>query len=299
MMSCIFLLLPNAATISYTSTLAAQTERMSSRKSWRHVGLPRIRAGVFRMRHTALGGSITKLLRSVVIIIASFLPVKRLAPTINPIRPINANIMRSTFVNFFLLSSSIAAAVVHSSPRLPQGSLAAASDDNTIARPQAPLLVHPNIVMPSPEGSDQSKDPDAAVPTGKVVISDVLSRERSINIFASLTRDVDSITARFGDSGINTTVLAPMNSAMTKLPRKPWEDPTDYAELGKQAYTGQSGEDRAARNLRRFVEAHIVPENPWLEGQKVETLDGGMVWWEKKDGVMMVSMLPTMQPSFC
>lgn len=297
MTSCISLLLPSDATVSYTSALAARTVRMSSRKSWRHVGLPRIHAGVFRVRHTALGGSITRLLRSV-ILVANLHPINRLAPTINSIRSINANVMRSTFVNFLLLSSSIAAAAVHSSPILPQGSLAAASIDNTIARPQAPLLVHPNIVMPSPEGSDKSKDPDAAVPTGKVVISDVLSRERNINIFASLTRDVDSVTARFGDSGINTTVLAPMNSAMTKLPRKPWEDPADYAELGKQAYTGQSGEDRAARNLRRFVEAHIVPENPWLEGQKVKTLDGGMVWWEKKDGVMVVSTLLVVRPTY-
>ncbi|KAI4730795.1 hypothetical protein E4T49_01157 [Aureobasidium sp. EXF-10728] len=103
-----------------------------------------------------------------------------------------------------------------------------------------------------------------------VTISDVLSRERNINIFAGFTRDIESVSRRLEAGSHNTTLLAPLNAAITKLPRKPWEDPQDYAALGQNAYDGQSGEDRAHKNLRRFVEAHVVPESPWAEGHKIQ-----------------------------
>jgi hypothetical protein len=122
-----------------------------------------------------------------------------------------------------------------------------------------------------------------------VTISDVLSRERNINIFAGFTRDIESVSRRLEAGSHNTTLLAPLNSAITKLPRKPWEDPQDYAALGQNAYDGQSGEDRAHGNLRRFVEAHVVPESPWAEGHKVQTLGGDTVWWEEKDGKKLAS----------
>lgn len=73
------------------------------------------------------------------------------------------------------------------------------------------------------------------------------------------------------------------------LPRKPWEDPKDYDKLGADAYEGVPGEERAQKNLKRFVEAHVVPVSPWKEGEKVDTLTGGKVWWENKDGVKIVS----------
>jgi hypothetical protein len=123
-----------------------------------------------------------------------------------------------------------------------------------------------------------------------VTISDVLSRERNINIFAGFTRDIESVSRRLEAGSHNTTLLAPLNTAITRLPRKPWEDPQDYAALGQNAYDGQSGEDRAHRNLRRFVEAHVVPESPWAEGHKVQTLGGDTVWWEEKDGKKLASL---------
>ncbi|KAH0172549.1 hypothetical protein KCU67_g1690, partial [Aureobasidium melanogenum] len=97
--------------------------------------------------------------------------------------------------------------------------------------------------------------PDVMAGGGAVTISDVLGRERNINIFAGFTRDIESVSRRLEAGSHNTTLLAPLNSAITKLPRKPWEDPQDYAALGQNAYDGQSGEDRAHKNLRRFVEA--------------------------------------------
>ena len=149
---------------------------------------------------------------------------------------------------------------------------------------QNPMMNIPNILLPPSKGdSDFQPNPN------ELSISDVIGKERVINIFAGFTRDVDSISKRLNDNTENTTVLAPLNSELQKLERKPWEDPEDYQALGENAYTGASGEDRATRNLRRFVEAHIVPVSPWSEGEKIRSVGGGELWWENKDGKKMVS----------
>ncbi|KAF2096676.1 FAS1 domain-containing protein precursor [Rhizodiscina lignyota] len=140
----------------------------------------------------------------------------------------------------------------------------------------------PNVVLPPSSGADDGRSaPDAS---SDLTISDVIASERRINIFSGFTRDIGTVSKRLEDGGQNSTIVAPDNSHIMKLPRKPWEDPRDYQELGADAYSGNDGEDRAHRNLRRFVEAHIIPESPWAEGKKVQTLVGSTVWWEQKDG---------------
>lgn len=141
----------------------------------------------------------------------------------------------------------------------------------------------PNILVPPSKDKDSSSGG-----SDDLIISDVIGKERVISIFAGFTRDIDSISKRVNDNSQNTTVLAPLNSALQRLPRKPWEDPEDYNAMGEGAYEGASGEDRAQRNLRRFAEAHIVPVSPWKEGEKVNTMRGGEVWWEAKDGNKVV-----------
>lgn len=157
---------------------------------------------------------------------------------------------------------------------------------------QRPIMDGPGPALPpgaSRGDSSAPQDPPAGGP-GTVILSDVMGKDRSINVFASLVRDVDSLSRRLDDSSQNSTVLAPLNSAMDKLPRKPWEDPSDYDKLGVDAYEGDDGRERAQKNIRRFVEAHVVPESPWNEGVKVKTLgsDGTEIWWEEKDGNKMV-----------
>jgi len=141
---------------------------------------------------------------------------------------------------------------------------------------------------PAMPPSDESPSVSAPADPDTVILSDVLGNDRSINIFAGFTRDFATISQRFEDSSLNTTIMAPINSAIMALPRKPWEDPKDYDKLGPNAYEGEPGEERAQANLRRFVEAHVVPVSPWKEGEKVKTLAGGEVWWESKDGVKKV-----------
>jgi hypothetical protein len=117
-----------------------------------------------------------------------------------------------------------------------------------------------------------------------VMISDVIGKTQNIAIFSGLTRDIDTIAQRLDDASQNATVLAPQNGAMRNLKRKPWEDPEDYNTFGAKAYEGSAGEDRAHKNLRKFVEAHVIPESPWEEGKKVKTLAGNEIWYEIKDG---------------
>lgn len=155
---------------------------------------------------------------------------------------------------------------------------------------QRPIMDGPGPALPPGDSSQPpQRDPSAGGP-GTVILSDVMGKDRSINIFASLTRDVESVSLRLDDSSQNSTVLAPLNSAMDKLPRKPWEDPEDYNKLGADAYEGEGGRERAQRNLKRFVEAHVVPRNPWPQGEKVKTLgdNDNEVWWEEKDGAKVI-----------
>jgi hypothetical protein len=164
------------------------------------------------------------------------------------------------------------------------------------------LLVRPFARNPaSSRGSDQSKqqplqmasDPEGPTTASGVMLSDVMGRDRSINMFASFTRDVPAIAGRLDDAARNSTILAPRNSAIDGLPRKPWEDPADYTALGAAAYDGDGGRERAQRNLARFVEAHVVPASPWAEGDRLRTLLGDReVWWETRDDGKRVVRMP-------
>ncbi len=160
---------------------------------------------------------------------------------------------------------------------------------------QRPLAMTPPTApkgpaVPLQPGTGTGVSPPSAPETGTVILSDVLGRDRSINVFAGFTRDFAPITNRFDDATQNSTVLAPLNSAIEALPRKPWEDPQDYHTLGADAYDGPDGQERAQKNLRRFVEAHVVPVSPWAEKQKARAMAGDEeVWWETRaDGTRVV-----------
>ncbi|KAI5799001.1 hypothetical protein EDC01DRAFT_650026 [Geopyxis carbonaria] len=145
----------------------------------------------------------------------------------------------------------------------------------TAAALQQPLALHVPLDNTMATMNDK--------PSGSPLLADVIGIDRSLSIFSGFTRSLSSITERLSDRSENTTVLAPSNSAISKLPRKPWEDPNDGGAGGNvfsEIYKGLAGEDRATRNLRRFVEAHCVGTSPWGEGEKVKTLEGVELWWE-------------------
>lgn len=155
----------------------------------------------------------------------------------------------------------------------------------------------PNILPGSSKDAPSDDTPSTGV--DGLSISDVIGKERIISIFAGFTRDIDSISKRLNDQGQNTTVLAPSNAALQKLPRKPWEDLKDYSELGANAYDGQSGEDRATRNMRRFSEAHIIRcllgrkvkrSSRWAEGRFGGRAKTGSKWY-----VFTIAMIRAMR----
>ncbi|KAL4814131.1 FAS1 domain-containing protein [Aspergillus spinulosporus] len=139
------------------------------------------------------------------------------------------------------------------------------------------------VMVPSSEDNEQTVTVKGGANNGPT-ISDVLPKTRGINIYASLTRQFETVESRLKDQTQNVTVLAPRNSAIQDLPHKPWENPEDYEKFGEMnAYEGDEGQDRAKRNLERFVSAHVVAQSPWKEGEEAETLGGEKLSW-RKDG---------------
>lgn len=191
--------------------------------------------------------------------------------------------MKSSVIAYALVSIAYASLAV-SQLVLPNLFKQRSLSVNPTSEHQSPIMNEPNIALPPSNSADEPSEG-----AGGVRISDVIGKERAINIFAGFTRDIETTSRRLDDTAQNTTVIAPLNSEIQKLPRKPWEDPREYDALGATAYDGPEGEDRAHRNMRRFVEAHVIPVSPWKEGEKVESTGGGKVWWEGKDGKRIVS----------
>ncbi|KAF8469669.1 FAS1 domain-containing protein [Kalaharituber pfeilii] len=131
---------------------------------------------------------------------------------------------------------------------------------------------------------------------GALTLSDVISIHREIGVFIDTLLSVDEAGSRLEDGAQNTTVLAPTNTVMRHLSRKPWQDPRDAEEADTQGvsqddlYAGDAGEDRASQNLRRFVQAHLVEVSPWQKGKEnmAKTLGGKSVWWDEEGGVRKI-----------
>ncbi|KIW22574.1 uncharacterized protein PV07_10858 [Cladophialophora immunda] len=177
------------------------------------------------------------------------------------------------------LFSSISLAAALSPLDLFRGNPSSPSNSQVAHINQDQIAMNPGPV----QGGDEPGQPGGNVGDNTLSISDILPQTRKINIFASLTRDISTVTSRLESTKPedNTTLLAPLNSAMQALPRKPWEDrPGD--DSGVDA---ERDEDKAARNLQRFVEEHVVPVSPWKRGKSniIKTLGGQELWWEEND----------------
>lgn len=181
--------------------------------------------------------------------------------------------------------------------------------DSSIDTPiSAPIEVHNSQAdqhpLTDPQHQSQPQMASQEHQSQQQSISDILPLHRAINIFASLARSCNSLTPRLESplQSHNTTVLAPLNSVMQGLARKPWEDPPAQtqrrAETGGEVEAARWSQDTAAANLDRFVLGHVVPVSPWREGKEnaVATLagsntqsetgsgSGGKIWWETRGG---------------
>ncbi|KAL7926300.1 hypothetical protein ACQKWADRAFT_282356 [Trichoderma austrokoningii] len=188
------------------------------------------------------------------------------------------------FLTLLHLSLSLLTATAATAPPSDQEPLRRpeqAQQQQRLRLPPHPPPGHLPVMMGSPSSSKASQVQPA------VLLYDILGTQRSLTTFFSLLRMHESTSEPLSDANANTTVLAPGNVVIDDLPRKPWENPSDYAALGEQAYDGSGGKDRADDNLRRFVEAHLVvgtsgSSSPWEAGVKAKTAAGTEVWWEVK-----------------
>ncbi|KAM0455365.1 hypothetical protein ACHAPV_000663 [Trichoderma viride] len=177
---------------------------------------------------------------------------------------------------FTLLHLSLSLLTAATAPPSDQEPLRRPDEQQQQRLPPHPPPGHLPVMMGSSNENDSQVQP-------AVLLYDILGTQRSLTTFFSLTRMHESTSEPLSDANTNTTVLAPGNVVIDDLPRKPWENPSDYAALGEQAYDGSGGKDRADDNLRRFVEAHlVVGTSPWEAGVKAKTAAGTEVWWEAK-----------------
>ncbi|GAO19116.1 hypothetical protein UVI_02036130 [Ustilaginoidea virens] len=147
------------------------------------------------------------------------------------------------------------------------GTSSGTADDHD---PSSPDKYHPSQIQP------------------RISLAEAIGPQRSISSFGSVARLRSPTSDLLSDPAAKATVLAPLNSAIDALPRKPWESPSDYSALGDRAYQGQQGQDRANHNLEQFVKAHLVMRAPWREGDRATTWAGKQVWWEEKDGKRLI-----------
>lgn len=170
-------------------------------------------------------------------------------------------------------------AAVRSSPRFAANDVTTATPSQRSTR-QPPKKQH-LATMPD--------DGDHPVQTA-VRLSDTLGSNRAVTSFSSYARQHAATEDRLGSAADKTTVLAPLNSAVEALARKPWENEREMGELGTNAYEGGDGKARADANICRFVEAHLVTQSPWPAGVKAKTMAGREVWWEERDDGKRVVM---------
>ncbi|KAI9163130.1 FAS1 domain-containing protein [Paramyrothecium foliicola] len=141
------------------------------------------------------------------------------------------------------------------------------------------------VIMSPGGGGDDSAPKIQTQPA--VALADVLGPNRALTTFSSLSRHHVATNALLDDRACDPplTVLAPLNSAFDALPRKPWEHP---AGSNVDSFAGPDGKDRADSNLARLVDAHIVGQSPWDQGDKAKTLGGRELWWEERNGKMLI-----------
>ncbi|TQS34096.1 hypothetical protein Golomagni_05534 [Golovinomyces magnicellulatus] len=151
------------------------------------------------------------------------------------------------------------------------------------------IFINPQVTLTDTDTESFSLVMEKSPSTSNaVLLSDVIGSSRSTNAFAGFTRSFESITGILEADDSNITVLAPTNRAIMELPQKPWENPSEYITLGEEAYEGDIGEDRALKNLKTFVESHLIRASPWKEGEMAKSMSGREFCWHIKDGMKII-----------
>lgn len=119
-----------------------------------------------------------------------------------------------------------------------------------------------------------------AAPAGAPLLADIIGLKQC-TIMSDYAMNLEGIARRLLDPSQRTLVLAPINSAITALPRKPWVDGPVDAQDPK--ISPLRNEDRAARNIEAFVERHVVSQYPLPAGAEAKNMAGQAISVEMKD----------------
>lgn len=86
------------------------------------------------------------------------------------------------------------------------------------------------------------------------LLSDIIGIEKKCTIMSDYALGLEKVALRLQSSSTQTLVLMPLNSAISALPQKPWLDVSG----DKSDISPQRNDERAATNIQRFVEAHVI-----------------------------------------
>ncbi|OAA31999.1 FAS1 domain-containing protein [Moelleriella libera RCEF 2490] len=178
-----------------------------------------------------------------------------------------------TFALILSLSYSIASvlAVQLQKPMMPPSS--------SSSLPPPPRI---KFASSSHQPSDEAQSDTTTTASTKVQpavsLADIIGPQRSISSFSSFSRLSQNTADALSNRQTNLTVLAPLNSAIDEMSRKPWVD------------AGGSSPESANHMIESFVKAHLVAKAPWKEGDRAKTLAGNdeEIWWEERHGKRVI-----------
>ena len=125
-------------------------------------------------------------------------------------------------------------------------------------------------------------------------LTDLLTRSKS-SIFYGYIRESTSISTRLANPLGETTILAPLNSAILSLARKPHQGPPEPAEGHVVGYSGsREDEQDRADYLENWIKRHMIEGKVELDEEKeYETLhQGEKVSFVKGSGEVKYKVMP-------
>lgn len=117
---------------------------------------------------------------------------------------------------------------------------------------------------------------------GVPLLGDIFGSLRQCTIIGDYVRSAQTVSDRMVDSQRQTLILAPINSAIVSLPRKPWQDGPENAQDPRVDV--MRNDDRASKNIEAFVDRHVIPMFPVEAGTTARNLAGQTLLFEIKDG---------------
>lgn len=131
---------------------------------------------------------------------------------------------------------------------------------------------------------NKDMDFDQPGPSGPPLLSDIIGINKRCTIMSDYALGLAQVATRLQDSSLLTLVLAPLNSAITSMPVKPWKD--TGASGREPEISPMKSEDNAAANIAKFVKAHVVTmeDKSVVHGMSIRNMLGQTLHVEERGG---------------